>query len=58
MVEMRTHEEKRFENVLLSEYDGKCTEKFHSDGSIAMETSFLNCVIRWDPTSGRAELRG
>ena len=56
MVEMPTHEEKWFEGVLFSKYDGKCTEKFHSDGNILTETSFLNCVIRWDPASGRAEL--
>ena len=41
---------------LLSKYDGMCTEKFHSDGNTAMEASFLNRVMRWDPTSGRAEL--
>ena len=34
MVETRTSEEKWFEGVLFSKYDGKCTEKFHSDGNI------------------------
>ena len=40
----------------FSKYDGKSTGKFHSDGNTAMEASFLNGVIQWDPTSGRAEL--
>ena len=56
MVEMPTHEEKWLESVLFSKYDGKSTEKFQSDGNTAMEASFLNRVIRWDHTSGRAEL--
>ena len=56
MVEVPTHEEKWFESVLFSQNDGKCTEKFHLDGSTTMETSFLSRVVRWDPTSGRAEL--
>ena len=56
MVEMPTHEEKWLESVLFSKYEGKCTVKFHSDGNTAMEASFLNRVVRWDPTSGRAEL--
>ena len=54
-VEMPTHEEKLFESVLFSKYDGKCTEKLHSDGKTAMEASFLNRVIGWDPTAGRAD---
>ena len=33
MVEMPTHEEKWFEGVSFSKCDGKCTEKFHSDGT-------------------------
>ena len=52
MVEMPTHEEKLFESVLFSKYDGRCTGKFHSDGNTAMEASFLNCVIWWDPRLG------
>ena len=56
MVEVPTHEEKWFERVLFSQNDGHCTEKFHLDGSTAMEASCLNRVVRWDPTSGRAEL--
>ena len=56
MVEMPTREEKWFESVLYSKYDGKYTVKFHADGNIAMEASSLNRVIRWDLTSGRAEL--
>ena len=39
MVEMPTHEEKRFGSVLFSKYDGKCTEKHHPDGNTAMEAS-------------------
>ena len=56
MVEMPTHEEKWFGSVSFSKYDGKCTEKFHSGGNTAMEASFLNRVIRRDPTSGWAGL--
>ena len=56
MARMPTHEEKRCESVSFSKYDGKCTGKFHSDGNIAMEASLLNRVIKWDPTSARAEL--
>ena len=52
MVEMPTHEEKWFEIVLLSKYDGKCTGNFDADVIAAMGASFLNRVIRWDPTSG------
>ena len=37
LVEMPTHEEKWFEGVLFSKYDGKCTVKFHSDGNTSME---------------------
>ena len=51
-----TQEEKWFKSVLFSKHDGKCTEKFPSNGNGAMEASFLNRVIRWDPTSGRAGL--
>ena len=54
-VEMPTHEEKRFESVLFSKYDGMCTGKFHSDGHTAMEASLLNRVMQWDSTSGKAE---
>ena len=54
MVEMLTHEEKWFEG--FSKYDGKRTGMFHSDGNTLTETSFLNRVIRWNPTSGVAEL--
>ena len=42
MVEMPTHEVKWFESVLFWTYAGKCTEKFHSEGNIAMGASFLN----------------
>ena len=56
MVEMPTHEENWFESVLFSEWDGKCTGEFHSDGNTAMEASFLDRVVRWDPTPARAEL--
>ena len=56
VVEIPAHEEKWFDMVLFSKYDGKCTGKFHSDGNTATEGSFYNRVIRWDPTSGRAEL--
>ena len=56
VVEMPTHEEKWFESVLMSKCDGKCTGKFHSDGNTAIEASFLNRVIGWDPPSRRAEL--
>ena len=41
---------------MFSKFDGKCTGKFHSYENILRETSFLNCVISWDPASGRAEL--
>ena len=54
MVEMLSHEEKWFEG--FSKYDGKRTGMFHSDGNTLTETSFLNRVIRWNPTSGVAEL--
>ena len=53
---MPTHEEKWFASVLFSKNGGTCTEKFHSNGNSAMEGSFLSHVIRWTPTSGRAEL--
>ena len=56
MVEMPIHEEKWFESVLFSKYDGMCTVKFKSDGNTAMEASFLNRVILWDSSSGRAVL--
>ena len=55
-VEMPIHEEKWFEGVLYSNYDGKCAEKFHSDAYI-LDGSFV--VQPCDPvghTSGRAEL--
>ena len=58
MVEMPTHEEKWFEIVLFSKYDGKCTGNFHSDVIAAMGASFLNRVIMWDPTSGWRPTRG
>ena len=45
--------EKWFERVLFSKYDG--AGKFRAGGNAAMEASFLNRVIRWDPTSGRAD---
>ena len=44
-------------SVLFSKYDGKCTAKVHSDGNTAMEASFLKRVIKWDPTSGRADTK-
>ena len=53
---MPTHEEKWFESVLFSRYDAKGRGKVHSDGSTAMEATFLNRVISWDLVSGRAEL--
>lgn len=56
MVEMPSTEEKWFEEVLFSQYEGKCTGKFNSDAADPSEASFLNRVIRWDPTAGRAEL--
>ena len=56
MADMPTHEEKWFARVLCSKYDGMRTGKFHSDGNTAMEVSFLNRVVRWDPAPGRAEL--
>ena len=56
MVEMPTDEEKWFECVLFSKYDGKCTGQLQSDGNTAMEASLLNRVIRWGPTPGSAEL--
>ena len=56
MVEMPTHQQKWFKSVLFSKDDGKCTGKLHSDGNTAMEATFLNRVIRWDPVLGRAEL--
>ena len=56
IVEMPTHQEKWFKSVLFSKYDRKCTRKLHSDGNTAMEATFLNRVIRWDPVLGRAEL--
>ena len=56
MEEMPTHEETWLKSVLFSKYDGKFTGKFLTDGNIAMEASFLNRVIRMDPTSGMAEL--
>ena len=57
MVEMPIHEEIWFENVLFSKYGGKRTGN-HSDSNSAMEASFLNRVIWWDTTSGRAEFGG
>ena len=54
---MRTHEKQCFESVMFSKYDGKCTGKFRSDGNTSMETSLLNRVVRWDPASGRAEMK-
>ena len=46
MVEMPTREEKWFEEVSFSKYDGKGTGMFHSDGNTLTETSFLNRVVR------------
>ena len=31
-------------------------ERFRAAGNTAMEASYLNRLIRWDPTSGMAEL--
>ena len=39
----------------MVEMTGKCTGKVLSDRNTAKEASFLNLVIRWDSTSGRAE---
>ena len=42
---------------LFSKYDGKCTGSSIRIANTLTETSFLNRVIRWDPASGRAELK-
>ena len=55
MVEMPTHEDKRFENVLFPKYNEKHMQKFHLGGNASMETSLLNRVVRCDPASGKAQ---
>ena len=57
MVEMPTHQEKWLASVLFLKCDGKCAEKFQSDGIIAMGVSLLNRVIWWDPRPTRGTLR-
>ena len=52
MVEMPTRKEKWFSRNTMEH----ARRSFHSDGDTLTKTSFLNCVIRWDPASGRGEL--